>query len=134
MTMATEQECVCCQESYIIQPHRGSESCITTVGLFKELVLNEDGLKYSRYLYSLTIEDEQKRAGYMRTELNAPKLRFLAYKSFINILSSTEFDRKIRYVLPACIVRAVRDQFPNPDGVPYKGYAVIKSSDGQQLP
>ena len=104
--MSTEEECVCCQESYIIQPHRGSESCITNVGLFKELVLNKDGLIYSRFLYSLTIEDEQRRARYMKMELNAPKLRFLAYKSFINIISSTEmFDMYYQHVLSVLLGR-----------------------------
>ena len=70
----------------------------------------------------------------MKKELSAINLRYLAYRSFINIISSADFDRKIRYILPSCVVTAVRNQFPNPEDVPYKGYIEIETSDILTLP
>ena len=130
--MPTE-ESICCNESYTIHKHRGDYQCITSVGLFKELVLNKEGLLYSRFLHSRCM-DEEKRSKYLQTELDNRKLRYLAYKSFINMLSCNELGRQIRYVLPACVVSAVRNVFPNTDGQPYTGYVSLTANDGLTLP
>ncbi len=133
--MATEDECVCCGESHIIRSSRGEDkTCIVDVRLFKELVLNKEGLQFGRYMYSLQIEDEKKRKRYQEAVLTNKNLRFLAYKQFINMLSADQLDRRIRYILPACVVSAVRDSFPNEDGVPYSGFVAMKTSDGHILP
>lgn len=135
--MPTETECVCCRESYNIQKIMAeNHKCVTEVGLFKEIVLNKSGLLFCRYLRSLNIEDEEARKRYndKKDDLPITKIRYLAYISFLNILSSQDTDRSIRYVLPSCVVTAVRLAFPNEPGVPYKGLIKLKSSDGQRLP
>jgi hypothetical protein len=132
--METEREHVCCNESHFITPHRGVHRCISNVGMFKELVVNKDGLMYSRYLYSLNIQDTDKSDKFLRKILKNKELRFLACKTFVNILSCQDLDRSVRYILPACVVTKIREQFPNPDGEPYTGYVSLKSKDAQSLP
>lgn len=134
--MGIEQECVCCNESHMITRLIGDGlKCVTLTGQFKELVLSADGLKYARFLYSLTIEDEEKRKRYLAADLSKPaKMRYLAYKAFINLLTSSDFDRNVRYVLPSCVVMAIRKQFPNPEGEPYKGFLTLNSNESVTLP
>ena len=96
--------------------------------------MNKDGLMYSRYLYSLNIQDTDKRDKFLRKILKNKQLRFLAYKTFVNILSCQDLDRNVRYILPACVVTKIREQFPNPDGEPYTGYVSLQSKDAQSLP
>jgi len=133
-TMTTERECVCCCESYVIQPLKASFNCVTEVDSFNFIVLNEEGLKYSRYLYSMSMTDDEKRLNYLNATLTPKKMRFLAYKSFINFMSSQDFNRKVRYVLPACVVTAIRRKFPNTDGAPFTGFVCLGTDDGQILP
>ena len=75
-----------------------------------------------------------KELSFWRRKLNQKVLRFMVYKTFVNILSCKDFDRNIRYILPACVVTKIRAQFPNPSGEPYTGYVKINSRDGQSLP
>ena len=39
-----------------------------------------------------------------------------------------DFDRTVRYVLPACVVEAIRAAFPNPEGVTYTGHVTLTSA------
>ena len=132
--MDTEREHVCCNESHFITPHRGELRCIGNVGIFKELVVNKDGLMYSRYMYSINIGDPDKRNRFLKKKLNNKELRFTAYKTFVNIISCQDFDRNIRYILPSCVVTKIREQFPNPAWEPNTGYVSMKSSDARSFP
>jgi len=67
-------------------------------------------------------------------ELTPKKWRYLAYKSFVNLISSQDLDRKVRYVLPSCVVSAIREKFPNTDGSRYTGFISIGTDDGHILP
>ena len=60
VTMATEQENVCCLESQFIAPHRGDKQCITKVDMFQVNVISKEGLDFGRYLYSMNIVDLAK--------------------------------------------------------------------------
>ena len=133
-SMGSERDLVCCCESMTIQRHRGDLKCVTDGEMFKNLVLSEEGLKYSRYIFSLTIDDAEKRANYLKMEMTPKKWRFLAYKAFINLISSQDFDRRVRYVLPSCIVSAIRETFPNTDGSAYRGFICLGTDDGHTLP
>ena len=70
----------------------------------------------------------------LTTHLTPKKWRYLAYKSFVNLISSQDLDRKVRYVLPSCVVSAIRDKFPNTDGSRYTGFISIGTDDGHILP
>ena len=132
--MGTERESVCCNESLTLQRHRGTLKCVTDGDMFNSMVLSEEGLRYSRYLYSLTIDDAEKRERYLKAELTPKKWRFLAYKSFINLISSQDFNMKVRYILPSCVVSAVREKFPNTNGSTYRGFICLGTDDGHTLP
>ena len=99
-----------------------------------ELAIRVDELLYSRYMYPMNITNPDKRAKFLKKKLNQKVLRFMVYKTFANILSCKDFDRKVRNILPACAVTIIRAQFPNPSGEPYTSYVKIKSRDGQSLP
>ena len=132
--MSTERESVCCSDSLTIHRHRGSLECVTEGEMFQHMVLSEQGLRYSRYLFSFTINDAVKRGDYLKAHLTPKKWRYLAYKSFVNLISSQDLDRKVRYVLPSCVVSAIRDKFPNTDGSRYTGFISIGTDDGHILP
>ena len=99
-----------------------------------ELAISEDGLLYSRYMYPMNITNPAKRAKFLKKKLNQKVLRFMVYKTFVNILPCKDFDRNVRYILPACVVTKIRAQFSNPSGEPYTGHVKINSRDGQSLP
>ncbi len=46
----------------------GGNSCITSVGMFKELITSEDGLMFSRYLYSMNIADPVKKERFLKKQ------------------------------------------------------------------
>ena len=110
------------------------EESIGASARFKELVVSEDGLVYSRYMYSMNITDPDKRDRFLKKKLNQKELRFMGYRTFINMLSCRDFDRNVKYILPACVVSQIRAKFPNENGEPYTGYVSLKSKDGQSLP
>ena len=101
-----------------------------------ELAIRVDELLvlYSRYMYPMNINNPDKRAKFLKKKLNQKVLRFVVYKTFVNILPCKDFDRNVRYILPACVVTNIRAQFPNPSGEPYTGHVKIYSRDGQSLP
>ena len=59
--------------------------------------------------FSFTINDSVKREDYLKAHLTPKKWRYLAYKSFVNLISSQDLDRKVRYVLPSCVVSGIRE-------------------------
>ena len=134
VTMATEQENVCCLESQFIAPHRGDKQCITQVDMFKVNVISKEGLDFGRYLYSMQISDPAKTEKFLKNKLTNKQYRFCSYRMFINMISSADFSRNVRYILPACVVSAIREKFPNPDGIPYTGYISLNTKEGHNLP
>ena len=38
-----------------------------------------------------------------------------------------------RYLLPACVVNTIRQEFPNPGGVPYSGFVCLDSQEALSL-
>ena len=133
-TMESENECVCCAESMTICRYKGELKCVTDGVMFKSMVLSEEGLRYSRFLFAMTISDPERKEQYLKAELTSSKWRYLAYRSFINLLASQDLDRRIRYVLPSCVVSAVREAFPNTDGARYTGFVNLGTDEEQALP
>jgi hypothetical protein len=68
-----------------------------------------------------------KRKLYWKKKLTHKQYRFCAYKMFINIISCSDMNRHVRYILPACVVSRIREKFPNLDGTPYTGYFLLKT-------
>lgn len=134
VTMASEQESVCCHESHFITPHRGEKKCITLVEMFTVNVVSKEGLDFGRYLYSMNIPDPVKKENFLKKKLTNKNYRFCAYRMFINMISCSDINRNVRYILPACVVSKIREKFPNLDGAPYTGYISLKTREGHSLP
>ena len=97
-----------------ITSHRGDKKlCITLVEMFTVNVVSKEGLDFGRYLYSMNIPDLKKK-------LTNKNYRFCAYRMFINMISCTDMNRNVTYILPACVVSKIREKFPNLDGAPKK--------------
>ena len=62
--------------------------------MFKSVVLSEEGLRYSRFLFAMTISDPEREEQYLNAELTSSKWRYLAYRSFINLLTLQDLDRR----------------------------------------
>ena len=73
MITESERESVCYNDSLTLRRHRGALQCVTDGYMFKHMVLSEVGLRYSRYLYSLTIYDTVAREAYLKEDLT-PKI------------------------------------------------------------
>lgn len=109
--MPTEKECVCCWENQNISVIRCENSCITTHDSFEQIILNLDSLNIVRHNLILQCKSNAEKEKY-RTISN--KLwRHMAYKNFVFWINSwTTIGRHNRIVIPACVVRQVRENFP----------------------
>ena len=128
-----DRESVCCQESNLLCNFRGSKQCATETDLFQHVVLSREGLEYSRFLFSRNLP-EHKREQFENIELTNKNYRFTAYGAFINVVLSSQHERKnVRYVLPSCVVSAVRENFPDPEEE-YTGFVCFSSEKSTFLP
>ena len=101
--------------------------------MFANLVLTKTGLDYSRYLYSRSITDDAEREAYNNRVIGNKEYRHLAYKFFVNLMASQHRGKSVRYLLPACVVNTIRQEFPNPEGVPYSGFVCLDSQEALTL-
>ena len=102
--------------------------------MFTVNVVSKEGLDFGRYLYSMNIPDPVKKENFLKKKLTNKNYRFCAYRMFINMISCSDINRNVRYILPACVVSKIREKFPNLDGAPYTGYISLKTREGHSLP
>ena len=131
-TMDTDRECICCIESSTISRHRGDLRCATDGVMFLNICLSEEGVICSRFLFSTTIKDPEQRQSYLKSELTQKKWWFFAYKSFINLIPCQDIDMKVRYILPSCVVSAIRKKFTKNDVSSYTGFISLSKDDCEQ--
>ena len=85
----------CCAESMTICRYEGELKCVIDGVMFKSMVLSEEGLRYSRFLFAKIISDPERKEQYLKAELlTSSKWRYLAYRSFINLLTLQDLDRR----------------------------------------
>lgn len=110
--MESELESYCCRESSLIVDGvigQTGKSCVTHVEIFKKAIEDEDMLK----LQANGLADVKRhKDGTIREE----SLRYTAYSTFLQICNLRFCGRGVRYVLPACVVKRIRELFPSPDG------------------
>ena len=82
----------------------------------------------------MNISDPVKKEKFLKKTLSNKQYRFCAYKMFINIISCSDINRNVRYILPACVVSKIRETFPNLNGTAYTGYVSLKTKEGHSLP
>jgi len=131
ITQPTLAECYCCNESEIVASLRKEYDCVTQVQQFVNLCEDEEALKYNRYLYAQQISDSNKRKEYLLKPLDPSLLRHIAYKNFVNLVNCNQLmGRWNRVALPSCVVRRVRQLFPDPNNH-YKGFTVSDNGTEQ---
>lgn len=120
IVMPTVRECVCCRESDVISEVRSENACIILHDSFEGVILNLDSLNMLRHTLILQckmIEDKKKYSN-----VSNRLWRHLAYRNFICWINSwIAIGRHNRVVIPACVVREVRERFPEENGI-YTGF------------
>lgn len=74
------------------------------------------------------IADDSKREHFLKVAVDNSKMRYLAYRAFVTMLTGLELGKHRRYRLPACVVSAIRCSYPDPDSR-YTGFISISSRD-----
>ena len=92
--------------------------CITNHESFQAVVLNEDAL----YTHLVALNDMW--SSYLPARDNVPtkSYRYAAYRQFTWFAHNRRLGRGIRRRIPACVLRIIREKFPDPRG-DYVGYA-----------
>ena len=127
----TEVESFCCNESSLIKRHISEDSnCVTEQSLFNNIIINQDGLEFTRQLIGNSITCEERRKKYFSAELSDSKYRNLAYKAFFSFVATKaeQGGAGERFVIPSCVVEAIRKAFPSPTGI-YSGFASYRGKE-----
>ena len=118
--MSTDEECFCCRDSELIVDLcvRNNIHCITEHEDIHGWVTKKSCLNMMR---NEEVIRGAKRYAHDRSEV----WRYLSYSTFTMWLrAETNFcheDRSQRFVIPACVIKIIRDKYPSEDGV-YRGF------------
>lgn len=111
-------EKVCCKSPKILSDEQfGNESCITGTATFHSICLDKDVLE-------VALEGWNDLQGDSRTYDNK-NYRFIAYRQFI-LWCHGRVGRKNRIPLPNCVLRKIREVFPDPDNI-YVPFSVAET-------
>ncbi|XP_071941818.1 uncharacterized protein [Antedon mediterranea] len=140
--MATEDECVCCNEVQqtlsLLERERPTTTpmekdddlllrCITS-HCDLEAHLNTSVLTTFFRSHRHNWKQFPKPRG-LHGQLNNEQYRLVAYRVVLQwILQGEKLGYKNRMVLPACLVKKIREKFPSPDGT-YKGFSWPATDD-----
>ncbi|OCT80254.1 hypothetical protein XELAEV_18027071mg, partial [Xenopus laevis] len=115
MPMTTAIESLCCYELPIIHSKIPVEEfCITDNEEYRFECVNRDRANWNYRMSKFHITKFRPLAKYMRA------LRKIAYRAFI-VWIYTFLGLHNRRVIPACVVRDIREKFPDPKGK-YTGF------------
>ena len=105
----------CCSKTSIVQrilkDTNESETCITRVSRFKDLILNEDNLAVfanSCNKFNVVTSGNIER----RNKL----FRYTSYRLFFSILELNGLGKGNRFLLPSCVYSAIERKYPSPSG------------------
>ena len=108
--MMSSEEYICCTERKQTSPTNCE--CITDYEVFRDVCLNPDVLRTIRPFVAEVVSKEDVASWNNRTK------RFVAYRAFVSFFFGTVGKGK-RTVLPSCVVRRIREEFPS---VEYVGF------------
>ena len=119
-----KQSAVCSQTwPDIVELTDGKYKCITEVPVFKNIIADEDGLQYSRFIHASSIKDSKKRHEYLAKTFGNSLKRYLLYRNFLLFVKKGEpLGKGKRVVLPNCVIQRVRQQFPASEDERYHGF------------
>ncbi|XP_076084320.1 P2X purinoceptor 7-like [Mytilus galloprovincialis] len=107
--MPSLEENVCCRVSDLVLPSLKDHNCITMHHSYDTLILNSDVLALA-YIQMMMYKGQQGRAP---EELSNRQSRLVAYRQFICwMLKGEKLGKGRRVVIPSCVVKDIRDSFP----------------------
>ncbi|XP_071146193.1 P2X purinoceptor 7-like [Mytilus edulis] len=117
--MTTSEECTCCSNVSAVSFHMQPEDlqCITEHEVFVANCLNRHVLQVSMYAYLENV------GPFDDNEPINERYRFMAYRRFVQWIWH-RLGRHNRKILPACVVKKIRDTFPSETYSGFK-YAIV---------
>ena len=111
VTMESEIECYCCQESSLIFESvlKETNKCVTELNVFRKMIEETEVLEVQSFGQKGVCRD-------MEGKIKPESLRHIAYGTFLQICSLRFIGKGRRYVLPSCVVKRIRELYPSPDG------------------
>ena len=103
--------------SCLAQPEE-AEECVCRSLRFIFNVLDEWKLKADMWLWRYTFHYDEVDPP---TGPSNKKLRYIAYRQYVHTTHGRLGDA-IRVILPSCVVRRIRQEWPAPEGQAYEGY------------
>ena len=101
-------ECLCCHEFSLFDGQLEPSDCITDNTNFRTACLNPVVLETS-YISFLRYKRHRGRAPDMLTNRQS---RLMAYRQFVCwIRKGQQLGKKYRVILPACVVKSIREEF-----------------------
>ncbi|XP_050066073.1 P2X purinoceptor 7-like [Aphis gossypii] len=99
-----------------------NNECITKNALFSKIILDEDILKITRqYMISKT-KKKTKKISLQSATMENKAWRYICYKQFTLWVNSwMPIGRGNRVVIPACVVKKIRERYPEENGL-YIGF------------
>ena len=127
-TTCSDQEAICCNHRpEIIDILRHIGDCVIDEDFFKNNLLCEQGLEFSRYTMASMIKKKSDRDEYLNKPFTNRLKRNLAYINFLVFLNKGyTIGRYNRVVIPSCVVLKIRQTFPESDGL-YTGFKDVQS-------
>ncbi|XP_014249342.1 P2X purinoceptor 7-like [Cimex lectularius] len=104
----------CCRRNGEISFMRGEIHCITLHDSFQCVVTNLDTLSTARHIAVTTTDSEKYKS--MIENRNNRVWRHFAYKQFVNWVNSWSPTKRIGIALPSCVVKKIREAFPDENG------------------
>ena len=112
--MPSVLECLCCREIGKGELMSG-EACISTTERFQTICLDTDVLTINLLMIHDTLT-----MGPLQRPIPTRSLRLAAYRAFVYWVWG-KLGHKNRRPIPACVVKSIREAYPEPSGV-YEGF------------
>ncbi|XP_022171951.1 uncharacterized protein LOC111034857 [Myzus persicae] len=120
--LQTDKECICCFEFENISKLHSNIKCVIELSSFKKIIMDEEVLNITRQQMILKTNDVKRKK--MLSTLNPENKtwRFICYKQFTHWINSwTAIGKGNRVCIPACVVQAIRNKYPENNGI-YVGF------------
>jgi len=126
-------ENICCKEFFTskdicedVSQLLHEQICITQSERFAFLVLDKTSLEIAHVMYTMGRRCVPKKV------LTKSDFRCLAYRQFLVWVFRFRLGSNTGYVIPSCVVNAIRQRYPEPSGL-YKGYKRSDARDALRL-
>ncbi|XP_065178733.1 uncharacterized protein LOC135809328 [Sycon ciliatum] len=130
--MECRLDCICCREvGAVLQFLSGTaQRCVSETEEFQTGCLNKHVLTIALRGY---LDMTKQLCNQPPTNFDNRSFRYAAYRQ-VTWMIHGKMGRGVRCRIPACLVGAIRQCFPNPPGVPYHGFEEARDEADTQWP